>query len=154
MIKGLVMVGTTTFDTLIASLDKSSDRISLTFQIANGNYIPTCHKYERFIPNIKTIYSDFDFIITHAGAGSVYNLLEQRYKFAVVPNLERSDKHQLELANYVEINNYASTFMVDEFNDVELFDLYIAILEKTHNIYKKEPFFKGKEIIEFILGND
>lgn len=153
MIKGLVTIGTTTFDSLIKVLDKPSEKVSMKFQIAGGIYKPVNHDYEKFIPDIQSHYSEFDFIVTHAGAGSVYTLLESPMKFAVVANVERSDDHQLELARFVGSNNYAQTYTVDELQALSLLQIYETIIGKDCVKYKKEVFFKGKEIIDYIQGN-
>jgi len=152
MIRGLVTIGTTTFDSLIKALDKPSDCVSLKFQIAAGAYEPIYHAYERFIPDIKTSYSSYDFIITHAGAGSVYSLLEMGNKFAVVANTDRSDNHQLELCKFVHSNNYATTYTVKGLQDISLLQISQEITSTNCVKYKKEDFFKGREIVDFIQG--
>ncbi|TCJ26454.1 hypothetical protein E0X81_12055 [Halomonas sp. GDM18] len=51
-----------------------------------------------------------DIIVTHAGAGNVYSMLDRSYRnVVVIPNLERSDKHQLELCLYLDKNQYLYT---------------------------------------------
>jgi beta-1,4-N-acetylglucosaminyltransferase len=151
MIKGLVTVGTTTFDSLISSLDQPSIDVELTFQIAGGGYIPVNHPYKRFIKDIKLIYSDFDFIITHAGAGSVYNLLEAGLKMAVVANLDRSDQHQLELSHFIKESNFSAVYSVEQIRVLSLETLAVEIQSYETVPYKKESFFKGKEILDFIF---
>tara|TARA_R110001599_G_scaffold27629_2_gene96771 strand:+ start:1692 stop:2156 length:465 start_codon:yes stop_codon:yes gene_type:complete len=154
MISGLVTIGTTTFDSLIKVLDKPSTDVSLTFQIAAGVYEPIHHTYKRFIPNLQSHYLSYDFIITHAGAGSVYSLLELPTKFAVVANTDRSDNHQLELSKFVQSNNYAKTYSVDAMKVLSLLQIFQGIERYNSVQYKKEKFFKGKEIIEFIQSEE
>ena len=102
----LVTVGTTPFNSLIRWSDSQLGDHSVVFQISSGSYKPNNGKWLRF-GDIDPLYEWADIIITHAGAGSVYSLLEKGKKIVVVPNLERRDPHQLELANYIEKCRYA-----------------------------------------------
>lgn len=102
----LVTVGTTSFDTLMRHCDESLKGYDLRFQIAGGRYHPKNGSYLRF-GDIAPLYAWADLVITHAGAGSVYTLLEQGKRLIVVPNLERRDPHQQELARYIEVNRFA-----------------------------------------------
>lgn len=154
MNKALVTIGTTTFDSLIKVLDKPSENISIMFQIANGCYIPKNHPYERFIPKIHNNYNDYDFIITHAGAGSVYSLLETDHKFAVIPNTDRSDNHQIELAKFIGDNNYAKTYTILELESTSLEDVFEQLNNSIPTKYEKNKFFKGKEIVDYIQGTN
>lgn len=147
--KILVTVGTTQFNGLIETIDniaKTKKNYYVTFQIANGNYKPVNGEYFEFHNNINQYYSSSDLIITHAGAGSIYQLLKLNKKIIIVPNLERVDKHQLDIANYMDNNNYA---------------LVCYSLEKLENAIKKsldfipmpftkKDFFKFTEIANYI----
>lgn len=152
MINVLVTVGTTTFDSLIKALDKPTDEVEIFFQIANGAYLPVHHPYQKFVPDLSSKYSNYDLIVTHAGAGSIYTMLDMNLKFVVVPNLERSDKHQLELSKFVEINNYAKTYLVENLTAISIMDVLQAVQVSQFVPYQKELFFKGKEIIEFVCS--
>ncbi|HEA1399118.1 TPA: hypothetical protein RVE45_003897, partial [Escherichia coli] len=59
-----------------------------------------------FRDDVDVFYNDADVIITHAGAGTLYQLLEKGKKIIAVPNLERIDKHQVDIATYMERNHY------------------------------------------------
>jgi len=146
--KILVTVGTTPFDTLIQFLDTTQFNFDyeFIFQIANGNYIPTNHISFQFNPNIWEDYKDY-FVITHCGAGSLYFLLENNYKFICVPNLERIDQHQLDIANFIKKEKLAS--VATNFSDFEQM-LNGSILSKKFNPYIKDFFFKEKEINSII----
>lgn len=147
MIHVLVTVGTTSFDSLIKVLDRYSDEIQFVFQIANGKYLVKYHESIDFIENIENIYSDFDLIITHAGAGTVYKLLESDIPFIVVPNTERSDKHQLELSKFVGMNLLAKVATVDDFAEKEHFRIINDAIAFERIKYTKKPFFIKSNII-------
>lgn len=56
--------------------------------------------------DLDEIIHQCDLVITHTGAGTVYKLLELGKRLITVPNLERRDKHQLELANWLMSRRY------------------------------------------------
>ncbi|HHG3484919.1 TPA: PssE/Cps14G family polysaccharide biosynthesis glycosyltransferase [Vibrio parahaemolyticus] len=149
--KYLITVGTTSFDSLVQYLDELGlpERIEMIFQIANGKYVPRNYPYFRFSKELWSTYNSYN-IITHCGAGTVYYLLETERKFITVPNTERVDKHQLDLATYIEKNNYA--LVAYDFCSIRHFLLNDTILVNKLTSYKKEAFFKRDEILEIING--
>lgn len=102
--KVLVTVGTTPFDSLIRFCDENlSSDLDLTLQLSDkGVYLPKRFKFFRFADNIAEYYGNSDVVITHAGAGTVFNLLELGKHIIVVPNLDRDDGHQKDLAKVIE----------------------------------------------------
>lgn len=101
----LVTVGTTRFDALVeeAKLLKTDD---VFIQHANPKLESDIQNGVTFANDIQRYYQQADLIICHAGAGTVYHLLELGKKLIVVPNFERIDKHQSDLATYVEKQGY------------------------------------------------
>jgi len=148
MIKVFVTVGTTEFDSLIKYIDENfiNSGYEIKMQIADGNYIPKNFFYFRFDENIERFYKESDVIITHAGAGTIYRLLELGRRFIIVPNLERKDKHQLDIANFMKINNYAK--VVINFSEME--SAIKDVLLRKFKKFEKEKFFLAKEIIRFL----
>jgi beta-1,4-N-acetylglucosaminyltransferase len=150
--KTLVTVGTTSFDSLIEYIDteKFFHEMDIEFQIANGKYAPVRHQYFRFIDSdlITEKYRSADNIITHAGLGTVIQLLEMGKNFIVVPNLERVDKHQTDIADYLTKNKYA--FVAYNFNQIGMFIDLCGNYQ--FNSYSKTPFFKTDEIRSFLAG--
>jgi UDP-N-acetylglucosamine transferase subunit ALG13 len=59
-------------------------------------------------------FKEYDLIITHAGAGTVFYLLNCKLPFIAIPNVERRDQHQVELYNWLKNNNYSQTALVQE----------------------------------------
>ncbi|MCS0305990.1 PssE/Cps14G family polysaccharide biosynthesis glycosyltransferase [Vibrio diabolicus] len=139
-------VGTTPFPSLTAYLvdnfDVPGNEVFLqTAQSTNTQYIESVS----FISDFEEKIEDYELIVTHAGAGSVYGLLEKGKNLIVVPNLERDDKHQIEIAKFVEENMYAIVCW-DFLKLPELIESY-KTFEKSE--YRKDRFFKDKEIIGF-----
>ncbi|MGE6433039.1 PssE/Cps14G family polysaccharide biosynthesis glycosyltransferase [Shewanella baltica] len=101
-------------------------------------------KFYSFVDNIADFYDWADLIITHAGAGSVYNLLELNKKVIVVPNLDRNDQHQAQLADFVLESNYASVCR----NLSELNLVIESCLISEFNAYKNETFCGAADILK------
>lgn len=112
--------------------------IELTAQIAKSKYVPQNCNFFRFSSNINEYYNSADIIISHAGAGTIYNLLENNKKLIVVPNLDRSDKHQLEITKYLSGNNFA--YCAYDFTDLKsilLKDIFTKSLTKYENKFNR-----------------
>lgn len=149
MTKVFVTVGTTSFPSLVRFFDRPSKRCEIVIQTADPTYKAVSAKCFTYTNDIDRYYSWADVIVTHAGAGSVYALLEARYTIVVVPNLERADKHQLELANYIEANQYA--MVVKELCDYKTHDELIeASVQITTRQYVKKPFNKGEFLVDLL----
>lgn len=144
--KILVTVGTTQFNELIKYIDLNIKGHRVVFQIASGNYIPINHTYFTFRDDFDSYIKDSDIVITHAGAGSVYSLLEMGKKVIVIPNLQRVDKHQKELARFVEMNDYAYV----AWNLEQIDSLINSIEDKHFKVYNKDSFNKVDEINRII----
>lgn len=147
MMRVLVTVGTTSFDSLIRVLDQQSDKIEYVFQTATGKYCAKFHKSEKFINDIDSLYGKYDLIITHAGAGTVYKLLDDVIPFIVVPNTERSDKHQLELAQFVNIHSFAKVATVDDFVNKDHLEIIKDAIAFEREKYTKQEFFIKNNLI-------
>lgn len=145
----LVTVGTTKFDSLIKYLDQNLIKnVEFVFQIANGKYLPKNFTYFRFTNEIEKYYEEADIVITHAGAGTIYRLLEKRKKMIIVPNNERRDNHQVDIAKFMDLNGYAKS--ITEFNSIE--KVISEVIQNEFNVYKKHNFDKAKEIVDIVLN--
>lgn len=107
--KLLVTVGTTAFNSLFETLDNCEipEHVEIECQIANGSYVPKKYQHFRFTDNFEDKLISADAVISHAGAGNVFKLLELGKSSIIVANLERKDSHQIELARYVSENDFA-----------------------------------------------
>jgi beta-1,4-N-acetylglucosaminyltransferase len=145
--KIFVTVGTTRFDSLIKYLDieLSGTSHELIFQISDGKYEPLNFNFFRYTQNIVEYYKKNDVVITHAGAGSIYGLLELRKKMIIVPNMERLDKHQSDIASYMHENEYARAVfkfdhLSDSINSIDSFE---------PKFFEKTPFNKARQILDY-----
>ena len=130
------------------NIDKNIKNHEIIYQISDGEYIPSNGKVLKFVKDIEKYYNWADVVITHAGAGTVYKLLEIQKKIIVVPNTERLDNHQLELADFVEKNNYGKVAKKTN----QILQISNNICKAEFNIYKKKN-FEIKNIINFLLEN-
>jgi beta-1,4-N-acetylglucosaminyltransferase len=76
------------FDELIEMVDTLSHQNELEFlaQIGNGTYIPKEVKWFRFEKTLDHYFRKADLVITHNGAGTLFELLRLRKKIVAVPN--------------------------------------------------------------------
>ncbi|MGJ8485839.1 PssE/Cps14G family polysaccharide biosynthesis glycosyltransferase [Pseudoalteromonas sp. SYSU M81236] len=148
--KVLVTVGSSSFDSLIRAVDQAATKLaafSFTFQTGTGEYKPKNGSYFAHSNEFSSVLVDADVVITHAGAGTVFELLELNKKIIVVPNFDRIDKHQSDLALYIERNNYA--LVCHDVNLIENHIEGIKMYEPTP--YNKDSFFLADELISKLL---
>jgi len=88
------------FDTLIREVDDLAGRglIKETVaQIGNGKYAPKNCKWFRFERDLKRYYQDAEIIITHNGAGTLFEVLPLGKKIIVVPNPDTSQIENIDI---------------------------------------------------------
>ncbi|GJQ14078.1 hypothetical protein GpartN1_g5869.t1 [Galdieria partita] len=120
--KVFVTVGSTSFDELIAAINKQSFLAAIQslgveeikVQYGNGKVLPrTSHNEKLKLESFQyksSIIEDFnwaDLVISHGGAGSVLESLRAKKKLIIVVNKELMENHQLELAEALTRNGYA-----------------------------------------------
>ena len=143
-----VTVGHTHYNSLFQAVNEqlSPETYHVVNQISDGDYKPDKHQYFKFTQNIASQIEQADLVITHAGAGSVFHLLEIGKPIVVVPNFERIDEHQKDLANFVEKNNYASVC-----NDLaQLANCVLEARSKTFSPYQTDPFDGYQRILALL----
>jgi len=142
-----VTVGTTGFDDLIRYIDLLETEFTVIMQISNeAQYIPNNHRYFEFTDDIEQYYTAADIVVTHAGAGSIYRLLELNKRIIIVPNMSRIDSHQMDIADYMDRNKFALVC-----RDIhQLGDMIETINSSDIRPYVHDSFFKCDEIISLI----
>jgi beta-1,4-N-acetylglucosaminyltransferase len=148
--KFLVTVGTTSFDPLVRVVDDlmaENPHLEFVSQIGPGEYQPQNHMFFEFRPDLFEEFPNH-FIITHCGAGSVYQLLELGRPFVVIPNLSRKDVHQKELASHLESEGLAMVLWKPE--DLRCFVLDSLWLDFKPTPYVKDDFSMTSEILNLI----
>ena len=143
-----VTVGTTRFDSLFRFLDEPvlCRKFTLFGQIGPGTYEPSNFPWYRFSESIEQDYLKASIIISHGGAGSLYRLLELNKKIIVVPNSDRVDDHQNDIANFLSKRGHVLLAN----NQNELVDLISYANSFFPVRFLKQDFFKAKEIIEYL----
>lgn len=148
--KVLVTLGTTPFPELLSALHMQGvdDSYQLTVQSPENEDASRFSSTFQFSEDINSWYDWADIIITHAGAGSIYRLLEQNHRVIVVPNTYRKDKHQLEISNYVEQNKFGLVCF-----DLKQLSAMIAQAETVQlNDYTKTEFLGTSDIVKTIFN--
>ncbi|XP_053979132.1 UDP-N-acetylglucosamine transferase subunit ALG13 homolog [Hylaeus anthracinus] len=147
-----VTVGTTKFDELIKTVLTTEilEALSLKaynkliLQIGKTSLVPNCVprcgfvaiEYFTLSSNILEYVKAADLVISHAGAGSILDALENKKNLIVVVNQSLMDNHQLELAEQLYMDKY----------------LYYCTCEtllnivKTMNFTELRPFINNKSI--------
>ena len=147
----LVITGTTGFDSLVRKIDESRELeagYDITLQTGEGAYKPQYKSSFDFDKGLKNRLAEYDFFITHAGAGTIFMLLEQKKRVLVVPNTERADKHQTELAQYVKSQNLCAVC-----EDVQSIAQAISVIDQsTQNLqpYEKVEFNAVRDVLRYI----
>ncbi|MCL2919634.1 PssE/Cps14G family polysaccharide biosynthesis glycosyltransferase [Shewanella litorisediminis] len=136
----LITVGTTSFDLLVEQVESSIGKYTdVIYQVSHqSKYIGKESNIFPYLDCFEDYVNKADVIVTHAGAGSVYDFLEKKKRIIVVPNLERYDKHQKELANYIDKNNFGLVGCAYSSNFENLID---RVLVSDFNPYSKVDFF-------------
>jgi UDP-N-acetylglucosamine transferase subunit ALG13 len=149
MTKVFVTVGTTRFPSLVEYFDGPTIKCEVTLQTADPDFVARNAAHFPFSEAVQEHYDWADVVVTHAGAGSVYSLLEAQRRIIVVPNIDRSDKHQLDLAGYVRQNRFAMVVdRLDEFESID--EMIMACLEYDTRPYVKTPFFMGELLLSLL----
>ena len=74
-------------------------------------------EFFRYKNDIKADIERADLIVSHAGAGTVLDVLGQQKRLIVVPNDALMDNHQDELATYLSVKKYAYSSTVATLSD-------------------------------------
>lgn len=145
--KILVTVGTSVFDGLIQAVDEQlvDTEHDITCQVATGLYVPQNFPHFRFSTEFRRYFEEADLIISHGGAGTVFELLELRKKVLVVPNQMRRDKHQGDLGQYVEQQKLGGVC----WNLSELREDLETCVRSTYQLYRAEEFFYADNILDY-----
>ena len=138
------------FDELIKQLDKINlnKQYNITAQIGKGKYIPKHLNYFKYSKDLNKYFDWADIVITHTGAGTLFELLEKNKKIICISNPKATDNH--ELAEKLDKNKYL--LFVDWNNKDELKNNIIKIINNKFKFksYKNTKSTIGSEIIKYI----
>jgi beta-1,4-N-acetylglucosaminyltransferase len=141
--KIFVTVGHTRFDSLFRQIDHiNNSEWHFISQVYDGCYVPENGDSISFTSNIHKYFEVADLVITHAGAGTVYTLLELAKPTIVIANTDRVDSHQEDLLKYVEDNKFA--LVCRDLSELEFLIEQFGTFEPKS--YVSEPFLAANEI--------
>ncbi|QIR15107.1 PssE/Cps14G family polysaccharide biosynthesis glycosyltransferase [Shewanella aestuarii] len=142
-----VTVGHTRFDSLFRCLDSfCRNDWHFVSQMSDGKYLPKSGPYFNYTSDISKYYTQADLVISHAGAGTVFTLLEMAKPTIVVANTDRVDTHQNDLLKFVEQNKFAQ--VCRDLNQMESMIANAANFQAAP--YWSDPFFVTDEIASFL----
>jgi beta-1,4-N-acetylglucosaminyltransferase len=136
MINVFITVGTTPFDKLIKLFDENIDLaiFNCSAQVSDlSEYSAKRIRVVPFVEDIKKYLLDSDIIISHAGAGNVYNILELNKKGVFVPNDKLKDSHQNDICKFLKIGNFAEVYCLD--SELEINQLLFKVFNSSYNKY-------------------
>jgi beta-1,4-N-acetylglucosaminyltransferase len=143
-----VTVGTTKFDELVKEVDKIAPRFKekIIIQIGNGNYRPKNCKYFNFNPELNRYLKNADLIISHGGAGTIFEALNMKKNIICVENPDVNDSHQGDLLKKLEDERYL--IWCKDVHDIEG---SIALSKKfQYKKYVPQKCTIGNTIIKFL----
>jgi len=119
---------------MIKEVEKLADEHEIIIQTGHSKYHSNKMKIFDFISSaeLQKLYEQADYIVTHAGAGSMFQAIKAGKKTVVFPRLqkynEHVDNHQTQLANKLKKLGYLLVF---EDGD--------AIMDVFHQLKEFEP---------------
>lgn len=146
--KIFVTVGTTRFDSLTHFIggDPFFREHDCVLQVGPGGQKLADFECFEYTDQINDYYAYADVVITHAGAGSIYQLLSMRKSIVIVPNIDRLDTHQIDIANFMHTNLHAISVR----NLAELSDAVQQAAATVFRPFEHENFFCAENILDFL----
>lgn len=97
------------FDRLIMKVDELAGRGELgdvVAQIGNGTYVPKNARWFRFEAGLTEHYRNADLIITHNGAGTIFELLALGRKVIAVPNPDTIQMENIDIVKKLSADGH------------------------------------------------
>jgi beta-1,4-N-acetylglucosaminyltransferase len=76
-----------------------------------------CVEWFRYMPNLADIIEESGLVISHAGAGSIFESLRARKRLVAVPNPDLMDNHQTDLCNHLKAQGFLEVSDVNSLED-------------------------------------
>lgn len=108
------------FSNMIRSLDKTnlSNMYDIKMQLGNSKYHPKNAKWFQYTDNIYEYYQWADLIVSHSGAGTLFELLKLKKKAISISNNKTIDNN--ELAEELDNNGYLIYLNYTQMDRLEL----------------------------------
>jgi len=97
------------FDRLIMKVDELAGAGAMrdvVAQIGNGGYLPKNARWFRFEPSLTEYYKAADLIITHNGAGTIFELLALGKKAIAIPNPDTIQMENIDIAKKLSMDGH------------------------------------------------
>ena len=155
----LVLCGTQkqNFTRMIREVEKLADNNEIIVQAGHSQYSSDKMEIFDFISpeKLKILYEKAAYIITHAGAGSMFQAIKSKKKTLAFPRLQKYDEHvddhQLQLAEKLQKMGYLMVFhdgdeMISVFNRMKEFE------EKIYSLEGQIPSLIDDQLAKILLG--
>jgi beta-1,4-N-acetylglucosaminyltransferase len=145
----LVLTGTTyAFDALVKAIDEVAVSLGekVLVQTGTSTYVPKHCEHFRFVPDLERCIEEASLIISHGGAGSIYQALGAGKPVIAVENKHVNGTHQWDLLEKLEADGYL-TWCKDLSalgHDIE------TVRRKRPVVYMPPPCTIHTEIIRFL----
>lgn len=142
-----VTVGTDRFEKLVQAADQLAGNIDeeVIIQKGNSNWEVKNAKSFVFTPDFDSYVKKARVIISHGGAGTIFDLLARGKKIIGLANLNRIDKHQTEILEQLDKSGYLIYC-----RDFNLAECLKKADEMSFKEYKKPGFWIDKKIEEIV----
>lgn len=143
-----VTVGTGKFNELVKNINEIAKDVKYKFiiQIGNGTYEPKNCKFFRYDNDLNKYFKAADLVVSHGGAGTIYDLLEKGKKVIGVANLSRTDAHQNDILKALSEKGY----LIWCKNVKEIKESILEFEKFKFKKYTKPKCKISEKIIEFI----
>ena len=147
----LVTVGTGKFDELIEAVDKIAPSLNkkIIAQIGEGKYKPKNIEYFRYKETLLPYDKKARLIITHGGAGRIYELLAMNKRIIGVANTNRTDVHQVDILKALSQQNFL--IWCKDINDLK--EIIKNLKKLKFQKYKKPECKIAEKIKGYIEGD-
>ncbi|SVD99510.1 uncharacterized protein METZ01_LOCUS452364, partial [marine metagenome] len=125
------------FSRLVCKMDELATRLEtkVVMQIGSSSYQPKNSEFFRFAPSIEKYIKKADLVVSHAGVGSILEVLKAEKPLVVVPRQaqydEHIDDHQVEFSE-----TFADHSAVEVVHDVGILEEVIQQITEKFNFVK------------------
>ena len=133
------------FERFIEKMDQIAAKIDekVIMQIGFTDYKPKNAKWFKFLEydEINNLYKEAELIISHAGAGTLFDSLHSKKPIIIVPRLKKFGEHidnqQIELAEALDsTNKVVAVYDIEDLEDnlLKIENYRFEELENNHNL--------------------
>ena len=139
------------FDLLSKTIDEinKNNFYKIIVQIGNGKYFPKNCNYFTFEKSLNKYYDWADLVITHTGAGTLFELLDKNKTVISISN-PKGMKGIYEIAEQFDKKTHLKYISYKDINKLDKTISEILNNKIKFIFYKKEKQEIGKEIIKFL----